>query len=59
MTLSCLELLILDLPEITPSVSAFVCMTGTSSSVTSAELDPNQAAQQLWRSNNSIGLDRS
>ena len=52
MTLSCLELLILDLPKITPSVSrAFVCMTGTSSSVTSAELDPNQAAQQLWRSN--------
>jgi len=52
MMLSCLEILILDLPKITPSVSrAFIYMTGTSCSATSAELDPNQAAQQLRRSN--------
>ena len=46
------KLLILDLPKITPWVSgAFVCITGASSYMTSAELDPNEAAQQLWRSN--------
>ena len=38
--------------KITPWVSGtLVCITDTSSSVTSAELDANEAAHQLWRSN--------
>ena len=52
MTFSRLGLLILDLLKFTPWVSgAVVCMAGTLWSLTSAELDPNEAAQQLWRSN--------
>ncbi len=40
------------MPKVTPWVSgALVCITGASSYMTSAELDPNEAAQQLWRSN--------